>query len=737
MGVSLAMAVAVSVPGIDGVRQGEKVCAATEKSTQEIAGSLYYNFVWSGDSGSGYLGCTANTKITYEIVDGGSIADISGSKVTFKEQGEICVRATAAETSAFQSVSTLIAVSCDSRPFTNDLGNIEAIYSGKPVHYQFQGSSGISGCDYGYCNTHNANAQWTEFAPDTPGKYLVRMGLTFPDGGKSVRFSSMTIKKKGLSVKGLGVETKVFDGDAAATLTGELDGVATGDLVKLGMPQVAFVDHNAGKGKKIKVIKGKMALSGTDAGNYSLKNYDVEKLKGEIKPASVTIVADDKNSMNGDAPAKLTYSMTEKVKLDKKPTLSCKVTRKSKPGSYRIKVRGAKARNYRFSYVDGTYTVYFNMDTVYDGPDDGEDDFSTPSPKTDDFSDDDSGDGDFSGEGTGDDGIVPDWDYPDSTETTPPEGTAPPTEPASPSEAPTFRAASASGSIRFDGVTTGREVEEKGVHIEQVITNTGKVHCLKGDFEVRYRKSGWTGELDIPSLNKKDIKYVKLTEGYPGECWVFKNLKIKVRDRENPELQGDLTIDRFIVDREIPMVALGGVQTAQGIETDATLSSNKPVEVTVSALFGLTGKSVLAYRFVTVGTKVDVSDAGWKAVKDGKVTIAQDFQGQVAVKAVDCLGNYTVAYTERMNVDAAPPSVQGIEPGKEYVGEVSYEVTDISGVKSVTIDGEYVDTSGSYSKAGRHTLEAVDGGGNSVEVTFTVRLLGLPGKVQGLFQSVL
>ena len=98
-----------------------------------------------------------------------------------------------------------------------------------------------------------------------------------------------------LTVTGITGDDKVYDGTTAATATGTaaLSGVVSGDDVVLdGTPVFAFVSSDVGTG--ITINASGYAISGTDAGNYTLTQ---PTLSGDITSVSLTvtgITGDDK-----------------------------------------------------------------------------------------------------------------------------------------------------------------------------------------------------------------------------------------------------------------------------------------------------------------------------------------------------------------------------------------------------------------------------------------------------------
>ena len=117
----------------------------------------------------------------------------------------------------------------------------------------------------------------------------------------------------------------------------------------------------------------------------TVSNSNVELVKGTltITKAPLTISAGNYTKVEGEDNPTFTptYSgfkngETEAV-LTKKPIVTCEANKDSEPGSYEIKVSGAKAQNYDISYVSGWLTIEENPnkfeedDTSYEILDDG------------------------------------------------------------------------------------------------------------------------------------------------------------------------------------------------------------------------------------------------------------------------------------------------------------------------------------------------------------------------------
>ena len=111
-----------------------------------------------------------------------------------------------------------------------------------------------------------ANANTVTFTPDavTTGNYTLTADQTLS--------AAATITPKTISVSGIQVADKVYDGTTAAQISnsGELTGVQTGDTVTVDLANLtaAFADKNVGENKEVAVTG--VTLGGADAGNYTL-----------------------------------------------------------------------------------------------------------------------------------------------------------------------------------------------------------------------------------------------------------------------------------------------------------------------------------------------------------------------------------------------------------------------------------------------------------------------------------
>ncbi len=181
----------------------------------------------------------------------------------------------------------------------------------------------------------------------------------------STATASADIAPKALSVSGMTAADKVYDANTSASIqaTGAtLVGVLSGDTVSLNASAAtgAFADKTAGMGKPVN-ISG-LALSGADAGNYSLNQPTAI---ASITKAGLTVTADNKTRAAGQPNPTLTATYTgfaggESLAtsgVTGLPALSATAT--NTVGTYPI-IAGPgslSALNYSFSFQNGLLTV--------------------------------------------------------------------------------------------------------------------------------------------------------------------------------------------------------------------------------------------------------------------------------------------------------------------------------------------------------------------------------------------
>lgn len=155
------------------------------------------------------------------------------------------------------------------------------------------------------------------------GTYTVENSNARPDAGTAtykVLFNSndgryvnvevvtgtVTVAKKPVSITGLDVADKTYDGNTSAIVSGTatLDGVLAGDTVSVAAGTASFADKNVGTEKN--VIFRDYSLSGTDANNYELSAQPSATANITAKPVTITGVAAANKTYDGTTTAQIT-----------------------------------------------------------------------------------------------------------------------------------------------------------------------------------------------------------------------------------------------------------------------------------------------------------------------------------------------------------------------------------------------------------------------------------------------
>ncbi len=170
-----------------------------------------------------------------------------------------------------------------------------------------------------------------------------------------------SITPKELTVTGASVTTKIYNGNTTATITGAvLSGVISGDIVTLGNKTSGSFDNaNVGTGKPVTTS---MAISGTDAANYTLSQ---PAPTGAISAKGLVITATNKTKTYGTTFSNFSYSISGLVSGDARPTVSytcagAAATASVADSPYSITVSNAEGSglsNYDISYIAGSLVV--------------------------------------------------------------------------------------------------------------------------------------------------------------------------------------------------------------------------------------------------------------------------------------------------------------------------------------------------------------------------------------------
>jgi gliding motility-associated-like protein len=161
---------------------------------------------------------------------------------------------------------------------------------------------------------------------------------------------------KAVTVTGASVTPKVYDGNTAATVTGaSLNGVLTGDAANVTLNSATsgtFSSADAGTGISVTTVMG---ISGSASDNYTLTQ---PSLTGNISAKEVTVTADVKTKIYGEADPELTYSFTPSLVNGDTFTGTLSRADGESAGDYAISIGSLTASsNYSLSFVSKSLTI--------------------------------------------------------------------------------------------------------------------------------------------------------------------------------------------------------------------------------------------------------------------------------------------------------------------------------------------------------------------------------------------
>ena len=170
----------------------------------------------------------------------------------------------------------------------------------------------------------------------------------------SQKTATADITAKEISINGVTIADKIYDGNTTATITGTtVSGVIGSDVVSVDFSgaNANFVNANVGTG--IQVNADGLALAGADSANYKLTSNAFETT-GNITKATVTVTADAQSKVYGEADPALSYQVTGLVGSD---ALTGELTR----------TEGENVGTY--AITQGTLKASDNYDLVFNGAD--------------------------------------------------------------------------------------------------------------------------------------------------------------------------------------------------------------------------------------------------------------------------------------------------------------------------------------------------------------------------------
>ncbi len=225
------------------------------------------------------------------------------------------------------------------------------------------GTVGVSGLVGGDIVTGTSQA----FDSKNAGSRTLNVtGYTVNDGNGGNNYTvttqtaSGTINKAALTAALIGATSKTYDATLTAALTAgnySLTGLKGSDSVALNDPTSGLYGNaNAGAGKT--VTASGLALTGTDAGNYTVNGTASGNI-GTITARNLTVTADNLGKFSGAVDPLLTYALTS-GSLAGSDSLSGSLSRTTgeAPGVYDITQGSlAASANYNVTFVKGAFTV--------------------------------------------------------------------------------------------------------------------------------------------------------------------------------------------------------------------------------------------------------------------------------------------------------------------------------------------------------------------------------------------
>lgn len=239
--------------------------------------SSYWNKDSTGQAGttSGATGLTAAQMMTASSFIGWDLATSGGSSSIWR----IYEGQTAPLLRSFLKTVTVT---------TDASGIIGKTYDGSIASGATDFTTDVAATLNGYLSyaTSSKNAGTYRVADGT----LMLSGLYSGQQGYDIRYGSglLTIIPKALTVSGVSVMTKTYDGTTAANVTGgTLIGLVSGESLYLSGQTGVYNDQNAGNGKAV-TVSGATLGDGTGlASNYTVSN--ASGVTGNITPKALTL----------------------------------------------------------------------------------------------------------------------------------------------------------------------------------------------------------------------------------------------------------------------------------------------------------------------------------------------------------------------------------------------------------------------------------------------------------------
>jgi len=255
-------------------------------------------------------------------------------------------------------VGNSLSIVPDTLNIVNSLAHAKA-YDGTTTATVTESSlTGILGTDTVSLNTGSANFDSKQKGTNKP---VTVSGSTLSGAqAKNYVVKEQTglfadITPRSLSLSGLAVADKIYDGTTPANITGgTLNTKVGGEDVSFTLAKSTFADASVGSSKQVTTH---VSLTGADKDNYQIDS--LVYLPGNILPAPLTIGVKDLTIAQGE-PWDFEFTFDGFVNGDSSGIvqgLHAVTDADSVPGSYTVTPQGATAANYTITYENGTFTI--------------------------------------------------------------------------------------------------------------------------------------------------------------------------------------------------------------------------------------------------------------------------------------------------------------------------------------------------------------------------------------------
>jgi len=345
-----------TITAVTGITAADKTYDGTTTTVLDISGAGLTGMVAGDDLGI----ANASGAFGDKNAGTGKAVTISGLALAGADAGNYTLDSTSAVATADIHKATLTLSTADLRK-TYD-GNTTADGSAVVVAGQLYGSDSLSSGSFAFADK-NAGS----------GKTVTISDITIDDGNNGGNYTvtyadntNSTIDRANITaVTGIASMDKTYDGTTAAVLDiggANLTGMIAGDDLRIMNASGTFGDKNAGIGKTV-TISG-LALTGADAGNYTLDPTSAVTTADIHKAALAITVNDDGKTYDGQAYTggngiRFSGFVAGEDEGDLSGELAFGGTSQGavNAGSYTIAASGLTSGNYDIAYTEGTLTI--------------------------------------------------------------------------------------------------------------------------------------------------------------------------------------------------------------------------------------------------------------------------------------------------------------------------------------------------------------------------------------------